>query len=52
MQNTIKGEKKEWGLVTESMLPFLLIRVNMSSMAVIFLMVFLLKRAYAALHEL
>lgn len=51
MQNTIKG-KKEWGLVMESMLLFLLIRVNMSSMAVIFLMVFLLKRAYAALHEL
>ncbi len=51
MQNTIKG-KKEWGLVMEIMLLFLLIRVNMSSMAVIFLMVFLLKRAYAALHEL
>ncbi len=51
MQNTIKV-KKEWGLVMESMLLFLLIRVNMSSMAVIFLMVFLLKRAYAALHEL
>jgi len=46
MQNTIKGKKRNWGgLVMESMLLFLLIRVNMSSMAVIFLMVFLLKRA-------